>query len=78
MTVSKAYSMLENSNILERRRGLGMVVSTDIKSSKTLKERIEIIKPGLEEIAEQAKQLDLSKDKVIDMLLKIMENKHGK
>jgi GntR family transcriptional regulator len=74
MTVSKAYSLLENSNILERRRGLGMVVSTDIKSSKTLKERIEIIKPGLEEIAEQAKQLDLSKDKVIEMLLKIMEN----
>jgi GntR family transcriptional regulator len=78
MTVSKAYSMLENSNILERRRGLGMVVSTDIKSSKTLKERIEIIKPGLEEIAEQAKQLDLSKEKVIEMLSKIMENKDGK
>ena len=78
MTVSKAYSMLENSKILERRRGLGMFVSTDIKSSKTLKERIEIIKPNLEEIAEQAKQLDLSKEKVIELLSKIMENKDGK
>jgi GntR family transcriptional regulator len=78
MTVSKAYSMLENSNILERRRGTGMFVSSDIKSSKTLKERIEIIIPGLEEIAKQAKQLDLSKDRVIDILSKIMENKNGK
>ena len=78
MTVSKAYSMLENSNILERRRGLGMFISTDIKSSKTLKERIEIIRPGLEEIADQAKQLDLSKDRVIELLSKIMESKNGK
>jgi GntR family transcriptional regulator len=70
--------MLENSNILERRRGTGMFVSSDIKSSKTLKERIEIIIPGLEEIAKQAKQLDLSKDRVIDILSKIMENKNGK
>jgi len=78
MTVSKAYSMLENSNILERRRGLGMFVSTDIKSSKTLKERIEIIRPGLEEIADQANQLGLSKDRVIELISKIMESKDGK
>ena len=55
-----------------------MFVSTDIKSSKTLKERIEIIRPGLEEIADQAKQLGLSKDRIIELLSKIMESKDGK
>jgi GntR family transcriptional regulator len=78
MTVSKAYSMLETSNILERRRGKGMFVASETKNTKTIKERIEFIKPNLEEIAEQAKQLDLPKDKIIELLSKLMENNDGK
>lgn len=78
MTVSKAYSMLESSNILERRRGMGMFVATNSENAKSVKERIELIKPVLEDVAEQAKQLGLPTEKVIELLSKIMENKDGK
>ncbi|MDA3886597.1 MAG: GntR family transcriptional regulator [Candidatus Delongbacteria bacterium] len=78
MTVSKAYSTLEASNILERRRGKGMVVASSSENTKTVKERMEFIKPNLEEIAEQAKQLGLPKEKVIELLSKLMENNNGK
>ena len=78
MTVSKAYSTLEASNILERRRGRGMVVASNTENTKTIKQRIELIKPNLEDIAEQAKQLDLPKEKVIELLSKLMENNDGK
>ncbi len=77
MTVSKAYSTLEASNILERRRGRGMVVASNTGNTKTVKERIEIIKPSLEEIAEQAKQLDLPKDKIIELLSKLLKDNNG-
>lgn len=78
MTVSKAYSMLENAHILERRRGMGMFVASNSENTKSVKERIELIRPLLGDVAEQAKQLDLSKEKVIELLSKIMENKDGK
>ena len=78
MTVSKAYSTLEASNILERRRGRGMVVASNIENTKTIKQRIELIKPSLEEIAEQAKQLGLPKEKVLELLKKLMESKDDK
>jgi GntR family transcriptional regulator len=78
MTVSKAYSMLEASNIVERRRGMGMFIASNSDNAKSVKQRIELIRPSLEEAASQAKQLDLSKEKVIEMLSKIMENKDGK
>ena len=78
MTVSKAYSTLEASNILERRRGKGMVVASNIENTKTIKQRIELIKPSMVEITEQAKQLDLPKDKIIELLSKLMENNDGK
>ncbi|NOR46097.1 MAG: GntR family transcriptional regulator [Candidatus Delongbacteria bacterium] len=78
MTVSKAYSTLEASNILERRRGRGMVVASSTENTKTVKERIEFIKPNLEEIAEQAKQLDLPNDKILALLKQLLENNDGK
>lgn len=73
MTVSKAYSMLETSNILERRRGMGMFVASNSENAKSVKERIELIKPVLEDVAEQAKQLGLPNEKVIELLKKLME-----
>ncbi|MCK5760553.1 MAG: GntR family transcriptional regulator [Candidatus Delongbacteria bacterium] len=78
MTVSKAYSTLEASNILERRRGRGMVVASGSENTKTIKQRIELIKPSLEEIAEEAKQLGLPKEKVLELLKKLMESKDDK
>ncbi|MBN2788733.1 MAG: GntR family transcriptional regulator [Candidatus Delongbacteria bacterium] len=78
MTVSKAYSMLETSNILERRRGMGMFVASNSENAKSVKERIELIKPVLEDVAEQAKQLGLPNYKVIELLNKILEDNDGK
>ena len=78
MTVSKAYSTLEASNILERRRGKGMVVASNTENIKTIKQRIELIKPSMVEIAEQAKQLNLPAEKIIELLKKLMESKDDK
>ncbi|MBU4485627.1 MAG: GntR family transcriptional regulator [Candidatus Delongbacteria bacterium] len=78
MTVSKAYSMLESSNILERRRGMGMFVASNSENAKSVKQRIELIKPVLEDVVEQAKQLGLPNEKVIELLKKLLENNDGK
>ena len=62
MTVSKAYSLLEQDGLLERQRGVGMVLRADTNS------REELIRPALDELARQAKQLGFSKTSISKML----------
>lgn len=59
MTVSKAYSLLEAEGLLERRRGMGMVVAAStLRSGST--ERQDLLRPSLQAAAQQARQLGLS------------------
>ena len=51
MTVSKAYSLLENEGLLERRRGVGMVLREDDSN------RDELIQPAIKTLVQQARQL---------------------
>lgn len=51
MTVSRAYGLLEQEGMLERRRGIGMVLKGDTQP------RDELIMPAIENLVRQAKQL---------------------
>lgn len=58
MTVSKAYSLLETEGLLERRRGMGMVVAA-VKPANRTSQRLALLEPALRAAAQQARQLDL-------------------
>lgn len=53
MTISRAYNLLEQEGLLERRRGIGMVLKEDGQT------REELIKPAIANLVQQAKQLGL-------------------
>jgi GntR family transcriptional regulator len=59
MTISKAYSLLESEGVLERRRGVGMVMRDAGPESEDL------IEPAIIDLVTQAKQLGLTKTTVV-------------
>ncbi len=74
MTISKAYSFLEASGMLERVRGRGMVVARDKTSKESLKRRLEKLRPVLTETAKQANQLAVPREKILKFLSDILED----
>jgi GntR family transcriptional regulator len=68
MTVSKAYALLEAEGLLERRRGLGMVVAQQRTPTARLAERLALLEPGLAAVARQAAQLKLPTERVLALL----------
>lgn len=60
MTVSKAYSLLEAQGLLERRRGVGMVVAQLPASSAAPVDTVALLTPVLTEAAQVARQLGVS------------------
>ena len=75
MTISKAYSFLEEKNVITRLRGKGMIVSENKKKPKAVDDRLKLMQPILEEVSRQAKQLNISANEVSKKLKKIMEEK---
>jgi GntR family transcriptional regulator len=59
MTVSKAYNLLEAEGLLERRRGMGMVIAA-VRPHGSRAPRLALLEPALRAAALQAAQLDLS------------------
>jgi len=72
MTVSKAYSLLEAEGVLERPRGLGMVVAAD-RSVAPQRERLALLEPGLQAVVRQARELGVPADDVLARLRKLLE-----
>ncbi len=73
MTVSKAYALLEADAVLERRRGLGMTVAaTRTKSDAS---RIALLRPTLEQLTREARQLELDPDTVLAVLSQLLQSK---
>jgi len=64
MTVSKAYSLLEAEGLLERRRGMAMVVA-DVKPVSRTRQRLSLLEPALRAAARQAAQLGLGPDEAL-------------
>jgi len=73
MTISKAYSLLEATGVLERIRGKGMIVASTKKNIKDLKKRLELIRPVLAEAISQANQLAIPKDILIKIFTELLE-----
>ena len=59
MTVSKAFGLLEAEGLLERRRGLAMVVAQQHRRAQPAAERVELLRPTLQRAATEARQLEL-------------------
>lgn len=60
MTVSKAYSLLEAAGLLERRRGVGMVVAQQASAMTAAVDATALLQPVLLDAAQVSRQLGLS------------------
>ena len=58
MTVSKAYSLLENDGVLTRLRGVGMVVAQTVPETEV--DKLDLLRPALDAAAQIVRQLELS------------------
>lgn len=65
MTVSKAYSLLESEGLLERRRGMGMVVAPS-RPARLPSQRLALLEPALDVAARQALELGLSAEQALN------------
>jgi GntR family transcriptional regulator len=74
MTVSKAYSMLETEGLLERRRGMGMVVAA--APMPLAKHRLPLLEPALNAAAQQAAQLGLNHDDALALFQRCLNQHH--
>lgn len=59
MTVSKAYSLLEAQGLLERRRGVGMVVAGQGAAGAVPTDPLTLLQPALASAAQVARQLGI-------------------
>ncbi len=59
MTISKAYSLLEEDGLLERIRGIGMRVATNEDLEQSLEQRLALIQPAVNTLVEQIEQLQI-------------------
>jgi GntR family transcriptional regulator len=75
MTVSKAYSLLENDGLLIRQRGIGMLVAPPPADLSAADARLELLRPGLEKIAAEARQLELAPKTVLTLLNQLLRDK---
>lgn len=73
MTVSKAYSALESQGLLERRRGLSMVVAAQHTQASPSASRVELLRPTLEKAALEARQLELPSTQVLELFEQILQ-----
>ena len=71
MTVSKAYNMLETEGLLNRARGIGMLVAE--RQTSKAQDREYLLRPILERAAAEARQLELDPAAVITLFAKILE-----
>jgi GntR family transcriptional regulator len=72
MTVSKAYSLLEAEGLLERRRGMGMVIAA-VKPTPRASQRLALLEPALHAAALQAVQLGLSPDDALALFKRCLK-----
>ena len=73
MTVSKAFSLLETQGVLERRRGLAMVVAAEAPASTSVADRCELLRPALERAAAEAHQLQLPEARALALFKTVLQ-----
>jgi len=73
MTISKAFGLMEAEGLLERRRGLPMVVAAQHRRAQSSASRVELLRPSLERAAAEALQLELPAAQVLDLFAKVLK-----
>ena len=74
MTISKAYSLLESEGLLERRRGLPMVIAAGHERPAAARERIERLRPTLERAAAEAHELGIPKPQALELFERLLDS----
>jgi GntR family transcriptional regulator len=72
-TVSKAFSLLEAQGVLERRRGLSMVVAAQPTAARNVADHAELLRPTLEQAALEARQLRLTDDRALALFKSVLQ-----
>ena len=78
MTISKAYARLEVDGVLNRMRGVGMVVAEpSVPTSATVKERQAELRPLIEQAVLRGMQLKLTNPQIVAVVQSILrENRN--
>ncbi|WP_416759997.1 GntR family transcriptional regulator [Roseateles sp. So40a] len=74
MTVSKAFGLMEAEGLVERRRGLPMVVAAQHQRAMRTRGRVELLRPVLEKAAAEARQLELPPEQVLSLFKALLED----
>ncbi|MBB5202718.1 GntR family transcriptional regulator [Inhella inkyongensis] len=72
MTVSKAYSLLEAEGLLQRRRGLAMVIAEGYDRAAPKAQRIEALRPTLARAAAEARELGIPAGQVMQLMQQLL------
>jgi GntR family transcriptional regulator len=72
MTVSRAYSLLEAEGLLIRQRGKPMCVAVRPDGQESAAKRLQLMTPSLEQVAREARQLNLDADSVLAELARLI------
>jgi GntR family transcriptional regulator len=72
MTVSKAFGLLEAEGVLERRRGLAMVVAAPHRRAQPAADRAALLRPTLERAAAEARELHLTPQQALALFRSIL------
>ncbi len=76
MTISKAYALLEVEGLLERHRGKPMTVAARRRSVDALSSRLRQIEPQVKHLVLSARQLELPRQDLEQLIRRIWENSH--
>jgi GntR family transcriptional regulator len=74
MTISKAYSLLEVEGVLVRQRGKPMQVTMQKKSVHNEQQRLEHLRPQLEQLVLAARQLEIPDKLLLVSLQDLLSN----
>lgn len=74
MTISKAYGLLELEGLLERRRGLPMVIAAGHAGPAAARDRLAQLRPTLQRAAAEARELDIPPQQAIALFERLLQD----
>lgn len=77
MTISKAYGLLELEGLLERRRGLPMVIAAGHRRPSAARDRIEQLRPTLARAAAEARELAIPSAQALQLFEQLLNDSTG-
>lgn len=77
MTISKAYSLLEIEGLLERRRGLPMVIAAWHAQPAAALQRVGELRPTLQRAAAESRELGIPKTQALELFERLLTSEPG-